>query len=322
MTRFAVPARAASTSAASNLPGPVASTPVTSTLAALTLAALTLGAVLLLAGCAGLPGGSNPGGPNPDAPPMIGTPADGESEAIGLVNLWRVSGAEGEADATWLRLDAGEFQLWRACGMITGSWRATDSLFIAAPFGGMGDCVANRMPSVDWLESATGFEVSPDGYDLVDVSGTTVASLSIDGAPEPIPTAAEFYTQPPELTDQVHEYFRAAATLPTGLTQATDAAVEGKWVPVAYAVSTAPHVVFARDGTWTGSDGCNGSQGRWAVGAGGEFLATSGPSTLIGCEGAPVPSWIAQAASVGINTDGWLLLFDTEGTEIGRLERG
>ena len=58
------------------------------------------------------------------------------------------------------------------------------------------------------------------------------------------------------------------------------------------------------------------------MGQGGEFLATSGPSTLIACEGAPVPAWVGQAATVGINSDGWLLLFDTAGHEVGRLERG
>ncbi len=298
MTRFAVPSR----------------TPTA-------LAFPALAVLLLLTGCAGQPGGG-PSGPNPDAPPMIGTPADGESEAIGLVNLWRVSGAAGETDSTWLRLDAGEFQLWRDCGMITGSWRASDTLFIAAPFGGMGDCVTNTMPTVFWLESATGFTVSPEGYDLVDATGTTVASLSIDGGPEPIPTAAEFYAQPPELTVQVRDYFHAAATLPSGLSPATDAALDGKWVPVAHAVSTDPHVVFASDGTWTGSDGCNGGQGRWAVGRDGEFLATSGPSTLIACEGAPVPAWVGQAATAGIDADGRLLLFETAGNEVGRLARG
>lgn len=279
-----------------------------------------LAALLALAGCAGQPGGP-PHVPNPDAPPLMGTPADGESEAIGLVNLWRVTGAAGEADPVWLRLAGGEFQLWRDCGMIMGSWRASDTLFLASPFGGMGDCVSTTMPEVGWLEKAAGFEVAPEGFDLVDAAGVVVASLSIDGAPEPIPTAAEFYAQPPELTAEVRAAFRAAATLPQGLVPATAEDLEGKWVPVAYAVSTDPHVLFEAGGTWTGSDGCNGGQGRWAVGEGGEFLATAGPSTLIGCEGAPVPSWVAQATSAGINAYGWLLLFDAAGTEIGRLER-
>lgn len=277
-----------------------------------------LAALMVLTGCAGqAPGGR----PNPDAPPMAGIPGEGESEAIGLVNLWRVTGAAGETDPTWLRLDAGEFQLWRSCGMIMGSWRATDTLLIAAPFGGMGDCVTSSMPRVGWLESVTGFEIAPDGYDLVDATGSVVASLSIDGAPEPIPTAAEFYAQPPEITDQVRAAFRAAASLPSGVTPATEAALDGRWVPVAYVVATDPHVLFEADGIWTGSDGCNGGSGRWLIGDEGEFLATSGPSTLIGCEGAPVPSWVSQATTAGINADGWLLLFDATGAEIGRLER-
>ncbi len=284
------------------------------------LAVPAVAALLALTGCAGQPGGP-PNSPNPDAPPLMGTPADGESEAIGLVNLWRVTGAEGETDPVWLRLDAGEFQLWRDCGMIMGSWRASDTLLIASPFGGMGDCVSSTMPEVGWLERAAGFEAAPGGYDLLDAAGATVASLSIDGAPEPIPTAAEFYTEPPELTDEARARFRAPAVLPEGLTPATDAALAGKWVPVAYAVSTDPHVLFEADGTWSGSDGCNGGQGRWAVGPEGEFLATSGPSTLIGCEGAPVPTWVANATVAGVNGDGWLLLFDAAGTEIGRLER-
>jgi hypothetical protein len=220
-----------------------------------------------------------------------------------------------------LRLDAQEFQLWRDCGMIMGSWRATDTLFLGSVHGASGECATTAMPRVPWLEDVTGFTPTADGYELVSSSGEVVASLSIDGAPEPIPTAAEFFTQPPEITEEVRAQFRAAAKLPSGLTPAMADSLLGKWIPVAYAVSTDPHVVFDADGTWTGSDGCNGGGGRWVVGAAGEFLATSGPSTLIYCEGAPVPSWVAQATSAGFNVDEWLLLFDASGTEIGRLSR-
>lgn len=277
-------------------------------------------ALLLLAGCAGQAPGNRE--PNPDAPPITGQPVAGESAALGLVNLWRVTGAAGEEDPAWLRLDAQEFQLWRACGMVMGSWRATDTLFLGSVHGSSGECATtNAMPQIDWLDDVTGFAATADGYDLTGENGEVIASLSIDGAPEPIETAAEFYTRPPEITEDVRAEFRAAATLPAEVTPATPDGLAGKWVPVAYAVSTDPHVVFDSDGTWTGSDGCNGGSGRWAVGASGEFLATSGPSTLIYCEGAPVPSWVAQATSAGVNADGWLLLFDASGTEIGRLSR-
>ena len=283
------------------------------------LLAVPLAAILLLAGCAGeAPGG---GDPNPDAPPLMGEPVDGESAALGLVNLWRVTGAEGEGEKTWLRLDAQELRLWRDCGMIMGSWRATDTLLLASVYGTSGGCSTGEMPVVDWLDDVAGFAATADGYDLIAQDGEVVASLSIDGAPDPIPTAAEFYTQPPEITEEVRAQFRAAAKLPPELTPASADTLLGRWIPVAYAVSTDPHVVFEDDGTWTGSDGCNGGSGRWAVSESGEFLATSGPSTLIYCEGAPVPSWVAQATSAGMNADGWLLLFDASGNEIGRLTR-
>lgn len=252
---------------------------------------------------------------------MIGEPVDGESAALGLVNLWRVTGAEGEGERTWLRLDANEFQLWRDCGMINGSWRATDTIFLGEPWGAMGDCATDGMPAVEWLKQVVGFTATADGYDLVSQDGGVVASLSIDGGPEPIESAAEFFTEPPEITEEVRAHFRAAAKLPASLTPASAETLLGKWVPVAYAVSTDPHVEFGSNGIWTGSDGCNGGGGRWAVRESGEFLATSGPSTLIGCEGAPVPSWVAQASAAGINADGWLLLFDAHGAEIGRLAR-
>ena len=274
--------------------------------------------VMLLAGCAGQ--AQNGGAPNPDAPPMVGPGGEGESAALGLVNLWRVGGAPGETPETWLRFDAQEFQLWRDCGMVNGSWRATETLFLGSVWGASGDCAVDGLPVVDWLDFVTGFTPTAAGYDLTAADGSTVASLAIDGAPEPIPTAAKFYTEPPEITDEVRSHFAAASALPAALPVATPEQLEAKWVPVAYAVSTDPHVTFNADGTWTGSDGCNGGGGRWALGQDGEFLATSGMSTLIACEGAPVPSWVAQASTAAINSDGWLLLFDAAGAEAGRLK--
>jgi heat shock protein HslJ len=240
---------------------------------------------------------------------------------VGLVNLWRVAGAEGEAADTWLRLDARQFQLWRDCGMITGSWTASAGLFLAAPWGTMGDCATGSMPVVPWLERASGYVATPGGFDLVDASGHALAVLTIDGAPDPIATAAEFYAQAPQITPETTKAFRTPSALATGLTAATAEALLGTWVPVAYAVKTNPHVTFTADGRWTGSDGCNDGGGRFAVGGGGMLLSTAGPSTLIGCEGAPVPTWVAQATSAGFDKD-WLLLFDLDGNEIGRLDRG
>jgi hypothetical protein len=60
--------------------------------------------------------------------------------------------------------------------------------------------------------------------------------------------------------------------------------------------------------------------GRWAVGADGRVLATSGASTAIGCHNIPVDQWWPQAGRAGF--DGrTLVLLDTDGHELGRLDR-
>lgn len=279
--------------------------------------ALPVVAILLLAGCAGQPPVDDL---PPASPPMFAEPGVGESAALGLVNLWRVTGAEGEGEETWLRLDAQEFQLWRDCGMINGSWAATDTIFLGEAWGAMGDCATDGMPVVGWLNQVVGFAATAEGYDLLAADGSVVASLSIDGVPEPIPTAAEYFAEPPEITAEVRAQFAAPAPLTVELESATADALQGTWVSPTIA-STNPHVAFAADGTWTGSDGCNGGSGRWAVDGDGGFLATSGPSTLMFCEGAPIPSWVAQAASAGFDADGLLHLFNASGNALGSLAR-
>jgi hypothetical protein len=273
----------------------------------------------LLAGCAG-----NPTPPEtPESPPVTAPAAPGaagESQALGLVGLWRVSGAANEQPDAWLRLDAVEFQLWRDCGMIMGSWTAGEAAFIASTHSASGACVEDEMPTVAWLESATAFERAGDGWQLTDAAGTVVASLAVDGAPEPIDTAADFYAQPPELTEETYAAFRRSAPLPAALEAATAESLAGLWVPIEFTGATDPHVDFAADGSWEGSDGCNGAAGRWSSGFAGEFFATLGPSTLMGCEGAPVPVWIAGARIAGFDGD-QLLLLDRDGNELGRLVR-
>ncbi|MBG6053675.1 hypothetical protein IWX81_000065 [Salinibacterium sp. CAN_S4] len=260
--------------------------------------------IALLAGCA-------------STPPAAEVVAE-DSPAIELVDLWRVTGAEGESADTWLRLDAGEFQLWRDCGMIQGSWRASNGLMLASVFGASGGCGTDTAPTADWLESVEGYVQTSDGFQLVDAAGSPVATLTIDGAPDPIPDAADFYAEAPEVTDETRAYFAQAKPLPGSLTPGS---LEGQWAAEGVDASLGAGVDFAADGTWTGSDGCNGGSGRWAADASGGFLATSGVSTLMACEGALVPSWVAQAQLAGFDGD-VLVLLDSDGVELGRLVTG
>ncbi|MFF2388563.1 hypothetical protein [Agromyces sp. NPDC058104] len=272
-------------------------------------------AVCLTAGCAA--SGAMPAPTTATATP---TPTAAASDPMKLIGMWRVSDAAGEEVDTWLRLDAPEFALWRDCGMISGGWLAGERIFLAQTLGASGDCASGSFPEVAWLDEAASYRATDDGWQLLDADGEPVASLAIDGAPDSIDTVAEFYAEPPVIDDRVRAYFADPAPLPVGLTAVEADDLLGRWVPAGGSFASDPHVDFLASGTWTGSDGCNGQGGRWAVEGDGELLVTSGPSTLIGCDGAPAPGWVAGAASAAFD-DTELVLIDRDGAELGRLVR-
>lgn len=98
----------------------------------------------------------------------------------------------------------------------------------------------------------------------------------------------------------------------------------GRWVPTDGAGRGAlqrPFVDLAADGTYTGSDGCNGTHGRWSAGPGGELDVALGPSTRMACEDmVAVPYWFAAAARTRFD-DQILVLIDAAGADVARLER-
>lgn len=96
----------------------------------------------------------------------------------------------------------------------------------------------------------------------------------------------------------------------------------GTWVvDMAYDVPTQPFLTIAADGTWTGSDGCNGVQGTWELGAAGALRATAGPHTLIYCEGKDLPALFDDAKTVAVD-GGTLTLQDAAGEVTATLIAG
>ena len=88
----------------------------------------------------------------------------------------------------------------------------------------------------------------------------------------------------------------------------------GSWV-TGEAYPTAPeqpYLALADDGTWKGSDGCNTSVGDWSVSDDGSVEATSGFSTLIGCQGADLPGFFKKSATAYLTGDS-LVLADGSG---------
>ncbi|MER5673897.1 META domain-containing protein [Pseudonocardia alni] len=88
-----------------------------------------------------------------------------------------------------------------------------------------------------------------------------------------------------------------------------------RWLPADGAAQGRAFAEFAPDGTWTGSDGCNGQGGDWTLDGDGGLRATAGPSTEIACENVPVARWVSEA--VHAETDGPdLLLHGTAGAPV------
>lgn len=243
---------------------------------------------------------------------------DSWADPVDLVGLWRVD-ADGEADNTWLRLDGGDLVLWRGSAALSGSWTADHRMVVAAVYGFSGTPTTGDLEP-PWLVGTHRYRVSDDGWQFEDEDGDVVATLTVDGGPEPVDTMAEWYAEPPEVTDEVRAALAAPTALPEGTEPATAAELVGRWVPADGPSETDPHVVLDDDGTWEGSDGCNGTGGRWAVSEG-RLLGLAGPTTLIGCPGAPVGTWMGGAAYATFD-GAELVLVGADGTELGRLVRG
>jgi hypothetical protein len=277
---------------------------------------LILGAValLMLAGCGTVAGSEEPAEPATSAP----------GDRAELVGLWTVQAAAGEESGAILRL-AASLSLWRTCGHLFGFWRAApDGLFVAHIASRSEACYRTSNTDPDWLRRAAGHRADGSDRLLVDRDGRTVARLVPGGRPKVDANTAPSEAEPPVLTDELRRMLSPAAPLPSGLQPASEADLVGRWVRSDGAGAEAPRPPFvqlAADGSWNGSDGCNGQGGRWISGAAGSFLAVAGPQTLIGCDGADVGGWLSGASRAGIAGEE-LVPLDRTGRELGRLRSG
>jgi len=104
--------------------------------------------------------------------------------------------------------------------------------------------------------------------------------------------------------------------------------VSGTWRAVQMAGMTSlkadrpddPVLVLKADGTWTGSDGCNGLQGTYAIGQRGEFAATIGPQRLVGCDNVQHTAVLQDADRITLDADA-LKFFGGDGRELASYAR-
>ena len=81
-------------------------------------------------------------------------------------------------------------------------------------------------------------------------------------------------------------------------------ALVGTWVlDQSFDSPEQPYVSFVQDNTWSSSDGCNRVQGTWEVGSDGALTTTSGPQTMMACEGAQLPLAVSRSTRVEVDGD-------------------
>ncbi|MEV6282083.1 META domain-containing protein [Kribbella sp. NPDC051770] len=118
----------------------------------------------------------------------------------------------------------------------------------------------------------------------------------------------------------------AAPSPSTAITSApaADASkLAGTWQPLKLegfnALKTArpdnPSLTFNSDGTWTGSDGCNGISGTFTIGQRGEFTAKAGPQRLIDCDAVPHTAVLQAARRISAD-DKTLRFYAGDGREV------
>jgi heat shock protein HslJ len=207
--------------------------------------------------------------------------------------------------------------------MLTGAWAGAQDVFLGQMDGGSVNCFPpsgppDGEPTPSWLLKVAGYRSLGSEKILVDRSENTLARLVPGGKPKLTPDVAASQAEPPVVTDEDRAELTAKPQVSAPLTRLERKLVVGRWVPTAN--GAAAYVEFKDDGSWVGSDGCNGNRGRWAASAD-SMVATGGPSTLIGCEGAPVPGWVSSTAVAALAGD-LLVLIDAKGAELARLKKG
>lgn len=296
-------------------------------------AAAIVGCVMVLTACASTaPGqsGPSPSGSTPTS--QTGSPEPSATAATGpegldvtsLVGNWFVTG-DGAENGLMATVAPDEFRVWQRCGAAFAPWRASPSgLFAAQVSSWSGPC--GDRPELPWLEKATGWR--PDGATIVLLgsTGAEVGRLTPGASPTADANTTPDYATPPPVTDEVRAVLDAAPTLGAGVTSgSTPEMLVGSWIAKrpgggSFGGPDKPGITVNDDGTWSGSDGCNGSGGRWASDGMSRLVATSGPSTLIGCDGVNAPGWFSSAWLAAFDGDE-LVLFGYDGKELGRLTR-
>jgi hypothetical protein len=230
----------------------------------------------------------------------------------GLVGSWKVESPD-LVPGTVLTL-AADLKWQTSCGIWVGEWRAdNDGAFAGMVHGWEGDdCQPphDGDPTPLWLREAVEYRLDGSAAELLDEDGEAVARLTLEGAPSAKASI-----------DPVRAGLRAPEPLPSGVVAADRETLLGRWGPIGgSSAPQPPYLEIVEDGSWSASDGCNGSTGRWSAGADGSVVAVSGPSTEIGCDNLDTAGAFAGSSRAALDGE-TLVLIDSAGKELIRLGR-
>ncbi|MGQ0843113.1 MAG: META domain-containing protein [Sporichthyaceae bacterium] len=280
-------------------------------------AAAGLASIAVVAGCGGAGSGDDPLA-GASAPVTTPQPSAVATTPSALVGQWSVAGP-GIATPSVVNLAADGLELFHACGSLEGVWLAGRAgTFLAEVSGGSGECFPDEVqdPTPAWIASAVSYAVDGDTRRLLDAGGQTVATLS------PGPNDASAGPAPTANAEQIAALDAPTPALPAGLRPVTEQDLVGVWL-MPGATSNAgdeddrgPHAEFLADGIWGGSDGCNGTAGRWAL-VEGALLTTDEATTPEDC----TPTAVLDGARAAGFAGEQLVLLDPTGRELRRLDR-
>lgn len=269
--------------------------------------------VALSAGCTSTP---SSGASAPSASSAVGeaseqrSPLDAAlaaappSDPVDLLGFWTVAPTDPAAADTWMQLDYGRVAVGTECGPITGSLLISGHHLMAdAPDFVYPECGGGESwRPVEWLDASYAFRAtSAGGFDLLDSDGNVTATLTEGTEADVSPEVWEGYQRVPEITAEIRAWLTPAAGLPDGVEAAAN--IIGRWVlPGEVESEGRAFLEFHSDGSFGGSDGCNGTGGRWRLGADGRILTTHDPSTLIACANPSIP--LLFTGSIGQGTTG------------------
>ncbi|MDX6283492.1 MAG: hypothetical protein QOH03_4563 [Kribbellaceae bacterium] len=154
------------------------------------------------------------------------------------------------------------------------------------------------------------------------ISGAAAAAVAM------IATVSFSLAGPSQSTPQPAGSNPAPASANAQASAATAQTVVGIWRPVRLSGFTTlkaarpddPTITFKADGTWTGSDGCNGLEGTYSIGQRGEFTAKSGAQRMVGCDNVPHTAVLKAAKRITSDKTG-LTFYAADGREVARYAR-